>query len=102
MVVPFIWNIVLSFQEWDGMGETKFAGIANYIETLKDPLVLKSILNSVILALGSTIGAVAVGLLLATLLFRITDRSAPAFRLILFFSVHASHRGCRTDVYIYI
>ena len=84
VVVPFIWNIVLSFQEWDGMGEAKFAGIANYIETLKDPLVLKSILNSVILALGSTIGAVAVGLLLATLLFRITDRSAPAFRLILF------------------
>ena len=25
VVVPFIWNIVLSFQEWDGMGEAKFA-----------------------------------------------------------------------------
>lgn len=84
VAVPFIWNIVLSFQEWDGMGEAKFVGIANYIETMKDPLVLKSMLNSVILAVGATIGAAVIGLLLATLLYRITDRSAPAFRLILF------------------
>ena len=84
VVIPFVWNIILSFQEWDGMGEAKFVGFSNYIKSFQDPIVFKSILNSVIFALGSTIGAVLFGLLLATLIFRIVDRSAPVFRLILF------------------
>lgn len=83
-VIPFIWNIILSFQKWDGMGDAEFIGFANYMKSFQDPLVLKSILNSIFFALGSTIGAVVIGLLLATLLFRIIDRSAPVFRLILF------------------
>lgn len=84
VVIPFVWNIILSFQKWDGMGKAEFAGLSNYLKSFDDPLVLKSILNSVIYALGSTIGAVLLGLLLATLIFRIVDRSAPVFRLILF------------------
>lgn len=84
VVIPFVWNLILSFQEWDGMGEVKSAGLTNYIESLKDPLVMKSMGNSILFALGSTIGAVIFGLFMAALLFKIVDRSAPIFRLILF------------------
>lgn len=84
VIIPFIWNIILSFQKWDGMGKAQFVGISNYLDAFQDELVFKSILNSVIFALGSTVGAVVLGLFLATLVFRIVDRSAPIFRLILF------------------
>lgn len=75
VIIPFIWNIILSFQKWDGMGKAQFVGISNYLDAFQDELVFKSILNSVIFALGSTVGAVVLGLFLATLVFRIVDRS---------------------------
>lgn len=84
-IIPFLWNFILSFQKWDGMGKIQWVNFANYTKAFADKLVFKSLLNSIIFAVGTTIGATILGLFLATLLYKIKDRSGSAFRLILFF-----------------
>jgi len=83
-VIPFIRNLILSFQKWDGFSPTKFVGFSNYARAFHDPLVLKSLLNSVIYAAFSTAGGVLLGLLLATLIFRMAGKEGSFFRLILY------------------
>lgn len=83
-VVPFVWNFILSFQNWNGFGGADFVGITNYATILKDPLVWKSILNSVIYAVCSTTGGVLIGLLLATFIFRMAGKEGSFFRLVLY------------------
>lgn len=83
-VIPFFWNLILSFNEWDGFGSMEFAGISNYIEALKSPLVLSSLWNSVFFAIASTAGGVLLGLMLATLVFKLAGKEGSFFRLILF------------------
>lgn len=83
-VVPFIWNFILSFQSWNGFNKAKFIGFENYIDSFNNPLVLKSLMNSVIFALGSTAGGVLIGLFLATLIFKMAGKEGSVFRLILY------------------
>lgn len=83
-VIPFVWNIILSFQKWDGFNSPSFAGFKNYISVIKDPLVIKSIGNSILFAITSTAGGVILGLLLATLVFKLAGKEGSIFRLILF------------------
>lgn len=83
-VVPFAWNLVLSFQKWDGFGSITFRGIQNYMTVFKDPAILKSIGNSIYYALASTAGGILVGLLLATLVFKLAGKEGSFFRLVLF------------------
>lgn len=83
-VIPFIWNFILSFQKWSGFGTAEFIGIANYTALLKDPLVWKSVMNSVIYAAFSTTGGVLLGLMLATFIFRMAGKEAAFFRLVLY------------------
>ena len=83
-VVPFLWNFLLSFQKWDGFGDSQFQGIKNYATVFQDPAVFKSIGNSVYYALVSTFGGLIVGILLATLVFRLSGKEGSFFRLILF------------------
>ncbi len=83
-VIPFVWNFVLSFQEWDGFHEAQFAGFANYLAIWKDTLVQKSLLNSIIYAVCSTAGGVLLGLFLATLIFKLGGKEGSFFRLVLY------------------
>jgi multiple sugar transport system permease protein len=48
---PLVFSTFLSFQEWNGVRQMKFAGIDNYFFLIQDPLFLKSILNTIILML---------------------------------------------------
>ena len=83
-VVPFVWNLVLSFQKWDGFSSITFRGIQNYLTVFKDPAILKSIGNSIYYALASTTGGILVGLMLATLVFKLAGKEGSFFRLVLF------------------
>ena len=83
-VVPFIWNIILSFQNWNGFGKGTFAGFSNYIANFKDPLLWHSLSNSLLYAFTSTSGAVILGLFLATLVFKMSGKEGSVFRLILY------------------
>lgn len=83
-VVPFVWNFILSLQKWNGFSKAKFVGFSNYIKAFGDPLVHTSLLNSVLYAIFSTAGGVLLGLLLATLIFRMAGKEGSFFRLILY------------------
>lgn len=83
-VVPFIWNLILSFQSWNGFGEAEFIGIGNYLKVFQDALILDSLKNSIIYALFSTAGGVILGLMFATFIFRLADKEGSVFRLILY------------------
>ena len=83
-VVPFVWNTVLSLLQWDGFGAPAFIGFENFKVAIADSLVISSLKNSMVYAFASTLGAVLLGLLMATLLFKLTGRGGAALRLILY------------------
>lgn len=84
MIVPFIWNFVLSFQTWDGFGKMEFVGVNNYLNALNNDLILKSLWNSILFAIASTTGGVLLGLCLATCIFKLSGKEGSFFRLILY------------------
>lgn len=82
--IPFFWNLVLSFQKWNGFKAPSWVGIRNFKQAFTDDLVWKSLYNSVFLAIVSTAGAVLLGVLLAAFLYKLGQREGSIFRLILF------------------
>lgn len=83
-VVPFVWNMVLSFQKWNGFTAAEFVGIDNFVKVLHDKVFFKSLINSIIYAVCSTGGGVLLGLFLATLIYKLGDKEGSVFRLILY------------------
>ncbi|MBC7960601.1 MAG: sugar ABC transporter permease [Vallitaleaceae bacterium] len=83
-VIPFVWNIALSFTNWDGFSPAKFVGLKNFEVVFKQEIMLKSLFNSIFYAFASTVGGVILGLLLATLVIELAGKEGSVFRLILF------------------
>lgn len=84
---PFIWNFILSFQKWDGFMDKKWVLFENYIKAFQDPVVLKSLYNSVFLAVTITIGSVVLGIIMAVFLYKVGKSEGAVYRLILFIPV---------------
>ena len=75
-VVPIVISLVCSFTDWN-MGRLytpAFNGVANYIELLKDPVFLRSIGNTFLFALATTILKTVVGFLLALVMVKNTRK----------------------------
>ncbi|WP_125614451.1 carbohydrate ABC transporter permease [Specibacter cremeus] len=52
-VLPLAGVLLLSFTHWDGIGAISFAGVANWLDTLKDPMMYHALwLTFVIMALS--------------------------------------------------
>ena len=84
---PFGWNIVLSFQKWNGFTQPVFAGFDNYIHMFRDPDALHALWNSVFLAVVGTALSVVIGVLLAAFVYRVTPAEGAFYRLIMFLPV---------------
>lgn len=71
-VVPIAISLVFSFTDWniERMYEPVFAGLVNYKELLKDPVFIRSIANTFIFAVMTTILKTALGFLLALALVK--------------------------------
>jgi ABC-type sugar transport system permease subunit len=68
---PFIQTIYFSLTDWNGVRPTKnFIGLANYQEMIRDPLLWMSLRNNVTWVIIGTIAPMAIGLMLAMLLWR--------------------------------
>lgn len=66
---PAIYNIVLSFMDWDLVSPAPaFVGLANYTKLLTDPEFWQIMLNTLIFSCVSVAGSVVGGVLLGTLL----------------------------------
>lgn len=65
---PIAFSIFLSFQDWDGMGEMSFVGLAQYQYLLADPRFWNAVGNTFIIWILSTVPMLFLALLLAFLL----------------------------------
>lgn len=85
--VPFGWNAMLSFQEWNGFKPAEWTGFDNFAQMFKDPVAMQSLWNSVLIAVFSTLGAVILGLLLAAFMYKVSNKEGAIYRLIIFLPV---------------
>lgn len=72
----FIWNIVLSFTRYPGVGHPRFIGFDNYIELFQDPVFWQSFLHAVMFIGAMSIVPTFLGLFIGALIF---DYIAPRF-----------------------
>ena len=71
MVYPFFQSIYFSFTSWNGVTAVKeWVGLANYYELIKDDLFWLSLQHTIIWVIVGTIAPIAIGMLLAILLWR--------------------------------
>ncbi|MFI6322754.1 carbohydrate ABC transporter permease [Nonomuraea sp. NPDC050556] len=52
MVVPSVFTVWISFNDWAGAGPMEWAGLANYREMLRDPVFGQAFLNTVKILVG--------------------------------------------------
>jgi len=77
MIIPLFYGILISLFRYD-IGQTitasDFVGLGNYLRLFKDGIMLKSLTNTVIFAIGATAGDLIIGTLIAVLLLKITPK----------------------------
>jgi raffinose/stachyose/melibiose transport system permease protein len=84
MLFPFLNSIYYSLTSWDGVQNVKeFVGVSNYTTMFQDPLLIEAFWHNVFWIVFGTIGPVAIGLLLALLLWS-TPRGGVFFRTVYF------------------
>ena len=84
IAIPIIWNVVLSFQRWSGLGPIEWAGFSNFTTVITDEVTRTSFVNSIIIAVVSGLIAIIGGLLLAVLIFRMSRKEGAFYRLVFF------------------
>ena len=65
LYLPLLWTLFLSFSTYNGLGEPKWAGLANYLEMFQDPDFLSSMFNTLLWVVGTLAVPVGLGLVLA-------------------------------------
>ncbi|MEH1128336.1 carbohydrate ABC transporter permease [Micromonospora sp. CPCC 206061] len=71
LYAPFLYTVVLSFTEYDGLTSPQWVGIDNFTRFFDDPAMGTSVRNTVMWVVGTTVIPVALGLLVALLSFGI-------------------------------
>lgn len=89
LMAPVLSSLVLSFSEWDLIGEINWVGIDNYVTALADPAVLGALRNTLTFILGYLPSVVIIALGLALLLNR-RIKGRVVFRAIYFVPVVTS------------
>ena len=69
ILVPLIWNILLSFTKWRGIKPPEFIGLDNWVELFQDEKFWTSFINSVAMIVAMVIVPTLLGLFLAAMLF---------------------------------
>ena len=66
---PIFYGFYISLTKWDGFSQMQFTGLSNYVRVFtKDPAFFKSVLNSVIIMLLSTIPIQVFAMIMAMIL----------------------------------
>ncbi len=65
---PIVFSIVLSFTNWDGIGDITFAGISQYRFLVEDPRFWTSVWNTVVIWVISTVPMLFLALVMAFIL----------------------------------
>ena len=83
MIAPFVWVLVLSFQKGTLLGPRSFTGLSNYADLIVNPLLLRSIRNTLQYTITVIPAVFLIGMVCALLLDQIT-RFRNLFRSLLF------------------
>ncbi|GAA3425523.1 carbohydrate ABC transporter permease [Streptosporangium sandarakinum] len=81
---PMVASLVLSFTDFDLIGDPEFVGLGNYARMAQDPKVLRAVGNTVYYTALHVPLSIALALALALMLNRITGRAAGVFRTIFY------------------
>ncbi|HUZ17452.1 MAG TPA: sugar ABC transporter permease [Spirochaetia bacterium] len=85
VLLPFLMSIQYSFFRWNGIGRMTWVGITNYLTILQVPDLLGSIVNSFGLVVFFSFIPVSVGLLVASVMYRVAPgRFGTVARTVLF------------------
>lgn len=87
-LLPFAAAFVLAFTEWNGFGMPEWVGLANFKDQLTDPLLGRSILNTLVLAVVTVPIGLALSMIFAVMLNSIRRRAV--YLLLLFAPVVTS------------
>lgn len=68
IIVPFLWNICLSFTRWRGVGPMKFIGVKNWSRLMGDEKFWISFLNSFWIIVAIVVIPTILGLIISSLL----------------------------------
>ena len=68
IIVPFIWNIYLSFTRWRGVGPVRFVGLHNWQRLISDATFWKSFINSFWIIVAIVVIPTILGLLISSVL----------------------------------
>lgn len=83
-VIPFIWNVYISFGDYNGVSPYKFTGVDNYIKIFNSRVAMQAIKNSVIVAVTGTLAAMLLGMLMALLIYRVSKIEGTIFRFLFY------------------
>jgi raffinose/stachyose/melibiose transport system permease protein len=84
IVVPLVWNVTLSFMEWNGNSAMKFVGLRNYLRVFTERRAYSTILNSLFIGLVSTVVAMVLGTILALCIYRLKKWESAFCRFVFF------------------
>ena len=85
VIVPLLMTVQYSTLKWDGIGPSRFVGINNYVKVLTDPDLVGIIVNAFKLVVFFSIIPVTLGLLVASVIFRVArGRLGATARTVLF------------------
>lgn len=83
VLLPFVGSLVLAFASWDGLTELTWVGVDNFVAQLQDPLLLRSIVNTLLIALITVPIGLGFSVVIAVALEKLKTRT---LYLILFFA----------------
>jgi raffinose/stachyose/melibiose transport system permease protein len=84
IIIPLVWNVVLSFMEWNGNSAVKFVHIDNFIKIFTGRKTYTSIYNSLFVGIVSTLASMGAGVVLALCVYRLTDKESVICRFVYF------------------
>ncbi len=83
-LVPFLWAFWTSFFEYEVGGESKYVGLANYVEFLHDPTTIPSLLNMAALTVFGLVVTLVFPLFVAKMIFNLSSERARYIYRVLF------------------
>jgi multiple sugar transport system permease protein len=78
-IVPIVQAVFMSFTEWRPTGST-WVGLDNYVATLKDPIFLVAMRNTVLFSAVVVVATIALALALSVLIFPLPGRAQAFFK----------------------
>lgn len=84
VLVPLGQSVSFSFYHWDGVSQATWAGIDNYLDFFRQPLLRESLEHVLVLIVFFALIPTALGLVSAGLLGRARVRGRTAFRVVIF------------------